>query len=426
VSRSLQRQLSITLAWVIVVSGLAAAAVSLVFGYHEVQEFQDDTLRQIAALAPQGDPSAAGDNESRIIVLRLPTQDRPLWMPEGLAPGFHILYQGSERLRVYVRTLPSGERLVVAQPTAVRDELALNSAVRTLLPLLLLLPLLAWLTARIVANAVAPVRRLARDLDRQSPARLEKLSHREVPEEIAPFVGAINRLLDRVNGLLDAQRRFVADAAHELRTPLAALSLQAQNVEGAESLERARERMAPLRSGIERVRRLSEQLLTLAKTQASAAEDAEIDVPRLVRESIEEFLPAAQAKGIDLGMEEGDMPPIRGASEALRMIMGNALHNALRHTPRGGAVTVRLRGDDGSAVVEVVDTGPGIAPADRERAFDPFHRLERAPEGGSGLGLAIARDAALRLGGEASLHDGPQGRGLVFRFRQRPPPTGDE
>jgi two-component system OmpR family sensor kinase len=414
---SLQRHLSLTLAWVIVVSGLAAAAVSFLLGYNDAREFQDDMLRQIAALAPQADASAE-ESESRVVVFRLPAQPRPAWLPDGLGPGFHSLSEAGAGMRVFVRDLPGGERLVVAQPSGVRDELALDSALRTLLPVLLLLPILVWLAARAVANAMKPVRRLARDLDRQSTARLDKLADDEIPVEIASFVHAINGLLERVNGLMAAQRRFVADAAHELRTPLAALSLQAQNVEGAESWEKARERMGALRGGIERARRLTEQLLSLAKSQSSPDADTPIDAARLARELIEEFMPAARAKGIDLGMEAHGAPIVRGTPETLRMIVANALDNALRHTPQGGAVTVRLHADSGFTVIEVLDTGPGIALAHRDRVFDPFHRLEDSAPGGSGLGLAIARDAASRLGGDVSLHAGAGGVGLLFRFRQ--------
>jgi two-component system OmpR family sensor kinase len=422
VSASLQRQLSLTLAGVIVAAGLAAAAGSFVAGYYEVREFQDDTLRQISALAPSATPHAEKESESRILVMRLPSDARPEWLPARPAPGFQTFDGEPERMRAFVRVLPSGETVVVAQATNVRDELALNSALRTLVPLLLLIPLLAWLTARVVARKLAPVRGLAAGLDGQSADRLQTLSDAGIPEEIASFVHAINRLLERVNRLMSEQRRFVADAAHELRTPLAALQLQAQNIESAQSLWEARERLAPLRGGIERARRLTEQLLSLARAQAGPAGKSRIDVASLAREVIAEYLPAARAKGVDLGMDEVESLQVEGAPETLRMIVGNAIDNAIRYTPRGGEVTLRLRRDADDAVIEVIDSGPGIAAAERERVFDPFHRLDGASGEGSGLGLAIARDAAARLGGEVSLHDRGAGAGLVLRYRQKRSP----
>jgi two-component system, OmpR family, sensor kinase len=422
VSASLQRQLSLTLAGVIVAAGLAAAGGSFVAGYYEAQEFQDDALRQISALAPSATPHPEKESESRILVMRLPSDSRPEWLPAKPAPGFQTFDGEHERMRAFVRALPSGETVVVAQATNVRDELALNSALRTLVPLLLLIPLLAWLTARVVARKLAPVRGLAAGLDGQSTDRLQTLSDAGIPEEIAAFVHAINRLLERVNRLMSEQRRFVADAAHELRTPLAALQLQAQNIEGAESLQEARERLAPLRGGIERARRLTEQLLSLARAQASPAGKSTLDVASLAREIIAEYLPAARAKGVDLGMDEVESLHVDGAPETLRMILGNAIDNAIRYTPRGGEVTLRLRRDADDAVIEVIDSGPGIAAAERERVFDPFRRLDGASGEGSGLGLAIARDAAARLGGEVSLHDRDAGTGLVLRYRQKRSP----
>jgi two-component system, OmpR family, sensor kinase len=426
---SLQRRLTVTLALAIVLTGLVAALASFVFGYLEAQELQDDTLRQIAALAAPtaagGDmgqvrrgPGVSSEQESRISVLHLPQDIRPTWLPADLPPGFRTLKDANEPVRVFVRDLPGGARIVAAQPTNVRDEIAMNSALRTLVPLVLLLPLLAWLTARIVAAGLAPVRRLAQSLDTQSADRFSPLPVTDVPHEISSFVAAINRLLERVNRLMGEQRRFVADAAHELRSPLTALSVQAQNIENAESLDTARARLAPLKTGLERAQRLTEQLLSLAKTQADASEPTEIDVSKLIRALIAEYLPLAHVKGIDLGMEEVAVQTISGSSDVLRLILSNAIDNALRYTPRGGVVTVRVAREVQDTVIEVIDSGPGIPAADRTRAFDAFHRLEGSTGTGSGLGLAIARDAASRLGGFVSLHERNDGTGLVFRYTQ--------
>jgi two-component system OmpR family sensor kinase len=415
-----------------VLAGLVAALASFVFGYIEAQELQDDTLRQIAALATPlaglgsdtrklrtTSSGVSPEFESRINVMHLPHDARPTWLPADVPAGFHTLGDAKEPMRVFVRDLSGGERVIVSQRTDLRDEIALNSALRTLVPVILLLPLLAWLTARIVASGLAPIRRLAQSLDTQSADRLAPLPVIDIPDEMSSFVGAINRLLERVNRLMGEQRRFVADAAHELRTPLTALSVQAQNIENAESLEAARARLAPLRTGLERVQRLTEQLLSLAKTQTDTNEPTAIHVSNVIRALIAEFLPLAQLKGIDLGMEEVGTQWISGSPDVLLLVMSNAIDNALRYTPRGGVVTVRVAGDGQDTIIEVIDTGPGIPAAYRMRAFDAFHRLEGSTGTGSGLGLAIARDAALRLGGTVSLHERVDGAGLVFRYRQR-------
>lgn len=219
--------------------------------------------------------------------------------------------------------------------------------------------------------------------------------------------------------MIGQQRRFIADAAHELRSPLTALSLQTQNLLHAGSLDAVRERVVPLQDSIERARHLTEQLLSLARTQASVVEASAIDVSLMARELIAERLPLAGAKGIDLGLEETALLCMRGSWEALRLIVSNALENALKYTPEGGEVTLRLLSGESGDVVEVVDNGPGIPIPERERVLDAFYRMSGADGKGSGLGLAIAREAATRLGGVVSLHERHDGTGLVFRYRQR-------
>ena len=431
-NRSLERHLSRTLALAIVLAGLLAGAASFGFAYVEAQEFQDESLRQIAILADAARLPAAGravdgagadsDADDRVLVLRLPPAPRtvpPARLPYARPPGVHTQGERFDRWRVFVRQTRTGTRIAVAQETQVRDEMAIFSALRTLAPLLLLLPLLVWLAARIVRTELAPVRRLAHTLDQQPAGRPQPLPEGDVPDEIAPFVRAINRLLGRITELMGEQRRFIADAAHELRSPLTALSLQAQNLENAGSPAAMRERVGPLRAGIERARRLTEQLLSLARSQASSAASTKLEVSALAQELIEDSLPLAQARGIDLGLEDAGGIILAAEAPTLQLILKNALDNALRYTPSGGEVTLRLYpvGDD--AVIEVSDSGPGIADAERERVFSPFYRSEGAGGEGSGLGLAIARDAAARLGGTVSLHDRPDGPGLVFRYRQR-------
>jgi two-component system OmpR family sensor kinase len=424
-NRSLQRHLSLMLALAIFLIGLLASLASFYFAYTEAVEFQDDSLRQIAALTVGNGADekrldaanrVAADPESRIRIIRLPQDPTPAWLPASVKEGFHTLDAESGRMRVFVRDARSGGRVIIAQPTDARDEIAFNSALRTLLPMLVLLPVLVWLVFRIVRRELAGVRRLSERLDSQSAVQLHPLPERDLPDEIAPFVQAINRLLERVNRMVSEQRRFIADAAHELRSPLTALSLQVQNLEHAESQETVRERVAPLKAGIERARCLTEQLLSLARMQADVEADTAIDVSAMVRELIVEYLPMAEAKGIDLGLEEKAPLSVRTLSGSLRLIIKNALENALKYTPDGGEVTLRILSDNDGVAIEVVDTGPGIPPADRERVFDAFHRLPGVAGQGSGLGLAIAREAAIRLGGEISLQDREDTQGLIFRF----------
>ena len=264
--RSLQWRLSLTLSAAVLLAALVAAAIAFFLGYHEATEIQDDILRQIAELAAH-DASAGGrigspaaprgtddlDNaESYITIIRLPENTLPHWLAADLPAGFHTLRADGERLRVFKRAGPEGRATVVAQPTEVRDEIGLTAARHTLVPLLLLPLLMVWMILRIVRRELAPVRRFAAHLDAQPAERPRALADTGVPSEIRPFVLAINRLLERVGVLMDQQRRFVADAAHELRSPLTALAVQARNLREAATPEAMRERVEPLQAGIAR------------------------------------------------------------------------------------------------------------------------------------------------------------------------------
>ncbi len=430
---SLRWHLSLMLGSAVFVASLTAAIVSFALAYHDAKEFQDDMLRQIAVLSGNDTAGTAqsvsrnqtsgkkdgNDPETRVVVIHLPRDPSPAWLATGISPGFHTLDSGGERFRVFVRHTASGGRSIVAQPTEARDEIAINSALRTLIPLLLLLPVLIWLIVRIVRRELAPIARLSRSLDEQPANRPQPVTDDAIPDEITPFVYAINRLLERVNQLMGQQRRFIADAAHELRTPLTALSIQAQNLQHAGSLEVVHERVVSLRAGIERVRQLTEQLLNLARIQAGTSSETIVGISEMARELIAEYLSVAEARRIDLGLDESRSLSIRTSPETLRLIIRNALENALKYAAPGGEVTLRLLSDRDNAVIEVVDNGPGIPASERERVFDPFYRMPGTTGEGSGLGLSIAREAAMRLGGTVSLHEREGGSGLIFRYRQR-------
>jgi len=433
--RSLQWRLTFMLGGAILLSALVAALVSFSLAYEEAKEFQDDMLRQIALLTTRSATTTSTNNEwprqnqarialaepeSRISVIHLLSHaPRPGWLAGNISSGLHTLDRAGEHLRVFLQEDPSGKITVVSQPTETRDEIAINSALRTFAPLLFLLPVMAWLIMRIVRSELRPVRNLADHLDAQPADQPRPLPDKGLPDEITPFVQAINRLLARVIDLMGQQRRFVADAAHELRSPLTALSIQAQNLKQAGSIESMNERILPLQAGIERARKLTEQLLNLARIQAGSTETSTVDVTAMSRKLIVEYLPLAEAKGIDLGLDAEEPLMLSAASEYLRLILRNALENALKYAPEGGEVTLRLYLVDESAVFEIIDNGPGIPASEMERVFDPFYRLPGTTGEGSGLGLAIAREAAACQGGSVSLLNRSKGQGLIFRYRQK-------
>lgn len=427
-TRSLHRQLSQKLGSAIVLFGIAAATVSFALSYQEAKEFQDDMLRQLAVLSVHpGTGRTAGkapsddvisDPESRVFVFYLPTHASPPWLSGNFSSGFHTVDTSQGTLRIFVHDVDSGHRTVVAQSTDSRNEIALSSALHTLLPLLFLLPLLVWLITRILRRAFWPIEHLANQLDAQSAEQPGPIDDRGLPNEIMPFIHANNRLLDRVGQLITQQKRFIADASHELRTPLTALSLQIQNLRNASSLEDVRQRLVPLQAGMDRAQKLTERLLSLARTQANAENLQNVDVSELVRGLLSDYHPVAERKRIDLGLDEQERLTLLTSPEAFRLILGNGLDNALKYTPEGGEVTIRLRRAGGRALIDVIDNGPGVPDSERDHVFDAFYRTESAGGEGSGLGLAIAREAARRLGGEVSLLDNENGKGLTFRYEQ--------
>ena len=426
---SLQIRLSLLLGGATLLMGVLAGLASFGLAYQDAKEFQDDTLRQIAVLYSNPVKSNGQrrssknevwiDPESKISIIHLPSDPRPAWVVDNMTDGFHTVTDLGSSMRVFVLNRTSSESTVVTQPTEFRSEIALNNALRTLVPSLLFLPVVILLIIRIVRSQLAPVNQLANYLDSQDAEHVNALPEQEVPQEVLPFIRAINRLLVRVGQLLDQQRRFIADAAHELRSPLTALSLQVHNLKQADSFVLARELVRPLESGVERAQRLTEQLLNLARSQAGVGGRSWVDVEALARELVEEFVPVATARKIDLGFDVSTKLSLFTFPESLRLVLRNGMENALKYAPDGGEISIRMRLNQDEALIEVIDNGPGILDSDRERVFDPFYRMPDSQGTGSGLGLAIARAAAQRMGGQVTLHERPDAPGLIFRYQQQ-------
>jgi two-component system OmpR family sensor kinase len=443
--RSLQWRLSLWLGATILAVAAVAGAVSFVLAFDDAIELQDDQLRQMAALlhgrqltlAPalphQGLPTV--DPQARVVIRLLRGTDTapadavaegPLAdLPPELSDGLHTLRSAGSSWRVLVTTLGAGTRAAVAQRTEVRNEIARDSAQRTLTPLLVLVPVLLLLVAVLTRRMFRPLRRLADEIDRRPEQDLRALPDRQLPLEVRPFVTAINRLFGRVAQSVAAQRRFVADAAHELRSPLTALSLQAEQLAAAELPVPARGRLAALRAGIARARTLLEQLLTLARMQDSAhAADERVSLQALFRDVLEDLMPLAEAKQIDLGVAGSGDALVHAPAADLRILVKNLVDNAIRYTPAGGQVNLAVIDAAGATALQVSDTGPGIAATERERVFDPFYRVLGSEQAGSGLGLAIVRTIAERIGATVVLDDAGAAPGPGLRVTVRLTPAG--
>ena len=340
-------------------------------------------------------------------------RDRQL--PIILRTGFHDVSVTGSRFRVY--SLAQGPRLIqVAQPMALRAERSAEIALRNTIPYAILLPLtllLAWLT---VGRGLRPLERLAGELRGRSHESLAPLGLEGLPGEVRPLVENLNDLLARLERALRAQRSFVADAAHELRSPMTALRLQLDLAEQSVDAQARADALAALRGGLERSIRLVEQLLTLARLDPEAPARAEpVDLAGVAREVVAQRAVIAGNAGVDLGLAGTQTARVRGDAEVLAILLGNLVDNALRYTPRGGRVDVAVRRDGTRVILEVVDDGPGIPATERERVFDRFYRGDGRDSTGSGLGLAIVKRVAERHGAEVRLEDGPQERGLAVR-----------
>ncbi len=266
-------------------------------------------------------------------------------------------------------------------------------------PLLLLVLLVLW---RVVGRSSRHLHAVAQEVARRDEGSLQQqIALTRLPQEIEPLVAAFNSLLARLREAFAAQRRFVQDAAHELRTPMAAISLQLENLRPSVPPGQPLLQFAQLEAGMRRAQHLVEQLLRLSRQEAPLEQTplGRIDLTELLRESIGQLMVLADRRGIEVGFEGRITPLLRAAPADLRSLVDNLLDNALRYTPAGGTVELRLHALQGTGpVLDIVDSGPGLPPALRERVFDRFFRLPGAPAGGSGLGLAIARAAAARHG----------------------------
>jgi two-component system OmpR family sensor kinase len=424
--QSLRIRLSLWIAACIVLAGLVAGVLAFAVAYAEAVELQDGQLRQLAALASAGQlaagpsalPRGSADAENPLVIQPLANPGGVLGaLPPTLADGMHTVNVGGVPWRVAVRTPASGPRIAVAQPTSVRDEIARDGALHTTIPLLVLLPVLVALVAVVVQATLAPVGRLSAQLDQRKAGDVAPLDASAVPSEIAPFTDSINHLLERVRNLLAQQERFIADAAHELRTPITALGLQAENLERVVLTDEARERLVPLRAGLARARALLEQLLSLAAQQAAQVPSQRVRLDQVVQRVIEDLAPLARARGVQVVMRP--LPDVElAASEAqLAAIARNAIDNAVRYSPPGATVEVRVAQEPGWAELQVDDRGPGVPEAQRVRVFEPFYRVPGTAETGSGLGLAIVKTVADRLGGAVQLVS-RAGGGSSFRYRQ--------
>ena len=421
---SIRRRLLVALLGALLGAGLIAAIATYASARSEVDALLDEELRQIALslrnhgqLELQRLQRASDDPELRVLVqVWDPAFDRPYSsraidpLPRLTAEGFATVEHDGRSWRVYAT--PSGKQAIqVAQPTALRAELAAKSAGRLLLPVVIVLPFLALLGWWIVGRGLAPLAEIANTLTQRDPTSLQPVIVAELPIEIRPLVESLNALLQRLDTSFDMQRRFAADAAHELRTPLTALTLQVQLAARAQSDDERAIALERMEHGVKRATRLVQQLLTMARLDPESAQTpaAPIDLSILATTVVDELQPLAAQKSIVLEVDAAAPAWVLGQEDALRILLTNLVDNAIRYTATNGRVEVSVQPGDTTAQVIVQDNGPGVPPDERERVFDRFYRGRDAAAGGSGLGLAIVRQIASLHGGSVTLSAGPAG-----------------
>ena len=434
---SLRRALMLWLVPVFLLVGGASATVSWWSYSRMVGTFLDDQMHQLAdALATNQAVQPMRQNAERVhkwgaYVVQIYTPEGQLqvssWpdlkLPLQSGAGFHDVVHDERHWRVYTLPVyqPGSHPVQVVQSAHFRSKLAAERVGAALAPFLLMLPLamlVLWGVARAMSRALQDIGHQALQQDEHNIA---ELSVKNVPHELEPLVQSFNSLLRRLRDAFATQRRFVQDAAHELRTPIAAIGLQVENMRNDMNCPAAEERFAHLEAGVRRSQRLVDQLLRLSRQEAAGADGpAIVDLRTQLRESMNTLIGLADQRNIDLGFvgneQAAESIPLHCAAGDLRSLLDNLIENALRYTPEGGVVDVRLLQEQGRIAVEVVDTGPGIPQELLPRVFDRFFRVPGNGSNGSGLGLAIAQAAAQRSGLLLTLRNRQDRSGLIARI----------
>ena len=420
--KSIRRTLVLWLVGALSVGSLAVLGGTYALTRSQVGHVFDEELRQVALavhvredwiqpprvrIARPGFSLAvrAYDANGRLyfetLVPSLP-EDAPRFYTEGLSD-----IQSTEGAwRMYTHVTPEGI-VQVGQPLATRDALARELSLPVLMPMLFLIPLLAALVAWALRRGLAPLQDASRSVSDRDVSRLDPLPTAGVPQELLPLVEQINALLARLAVSLDAQRRFLADAAHELRSPVSALALQAQLAQRAHTPQARAAALEELRIGTERTRRLVQQLLDFARVEPGvpAGPFLPVDLAKLARDAVGAYATQADERGIDLGAEAPAAAYVLGIEGELQSLIANLVDNALRYAPAESSVTAAVRTTLDAVELAVVDAGPGIPAAERARVFERFQRLPGDVTPGTGLGLSIAKAIVERHHGTIRLED---------------------
>jgi two-component system sensor histidine kinase QseC len=353
------------------------------------------------------------------LVLR--SANAPVQPLTDAAEGYSDHSIDGEPWRIFTLTDPqSGYQVQMGESYGLRNHLISHIALRLIMPTLLALPLLALLISFGIHRGLTPLRTLTRAVARRAPDSLEPVVEHDIPREIEPLVEELNHLFQRLQEAFENERRFTADAAHELRTPLAALKVQAQVAQRTGDAQQRQQALDNVLRGVDRATRLVEQLLTLARLdpELGLSQPGRIALYPLASEVIADLDGAARAKRIEVVLAGDEAAVVMGQGDSMRMLITNLVDNALRYTPEEGKVQLAVEHDEEGAIqLTIDDSGPGISEAEREQVFQRFYRGRDVTASGSGLGLSIVRRIADLHGATLSLdRSGLGGLCITIRF----------
>jgi len=361
------------------------------------------------------------DHQGQLIYRSQNAPPQPFVSTDG--KGYAWAGSGADSLRTFVAWNASRQlQIQIAEPISRRQAMTQRTLWRLALFALLFLPLSVFLVWWIISRSFAPIQWTSKAVAMRTGRRLEAIDLGNVPREIAPLIVALNRLLEQIRTTLDHERRFTADAAHELRTPLAAIHAHAQVLQAARSGEEAREAAQDVIVGVDRSRRLVEQLLALARLEGKqwqATLHQVVDIGSLVEHQLEEHYDLAERRHLTL-LAHIEPASVEANVDHLAILLRNLIDNALRYTPEGGTVKVSCGMSDGTAFMAVHDSGLGIPQAERQRIFERFYRIYRlggSDSYGSGLGLSIVQQLAEQYGAFVDVEEGLEGVGVGFVVR---------